>query len=257
MLPTSIFVINLPGQSDRRISISTQLDSTGLGYEIVPAVDGRKLSSEELGAHYRRDSVEAGVRREMTLGEIGCALSHQSVYRRMIEQGLPWAVIVEDDARLGTDFPSLLGAVVDRLDTGLPEIYLFSHIARYTNWGRRRILGKYWLVNPVRAHGGHCYLLTVAAARALLRINYPVHAPIDSWIRFQREGSVTIRAVVPYGVGLAACEKNSTIEPERRARRASDSKRWFWWIEKYLYRKVLYRLLIKYILREHKQELTW
>jgi glycosyl transferase family 25 len=258
MSQAHIFVINLPQQADRRESILTQLSSIGIEAEIVQAVDGRKLSAEAIAAQHNESAAKTGGRRGMTHGEIGCALSHQSVYRRMIERGLPWAVIIEDDAQLEADFLLVLNTIVRRLDSVCPEIYLFSHVARYTNWGREKLTDRYWLVKPVIAHGGQCYLLTVAAAQALLRANYPVCVPIDNWSRFLKQGVARIRAVMPYCVGLAPCEKTSTIEPERQAQKTTDNKNSIQrWIKKYLYQKILYRLLIQYILREKKQKFTW
>jgi glycosyl transferase family 25 len=261
MAPTSVFVVNLPQQAERREFISAQLKVAGIGAEIIEAVDGRRLSAQELAACYREDAAKALLPGGMTAGEVGCALSHLSIYRRMLERGLPWAVVMEDDALLGRDFRPVLNAVVQQLDSSRPEICLFSLVDKYTNWGRKKIVHKYWLVRPMRAHSGHCYLLTSAAAKALLEFNYPVHSPIDNWMYFGGRGIARVRAVVPYCVGWAPCEKDSTIEPERKTRDAepagSPARRLRQWCRTKLYERFLYQLGIKQILRVKKQRHYW
>ena len=262
MPQTRFFVINLPQQTERRASILDQFRKINIEPELIQAVDGRRLDDETIATHYSQTAANEKNGREMTLGEIGCALSHQSVYRKMIDERISWAMIVEDDAALGNDFLELLDVISKQINSSTSEIILFSHVERYTQWGRKRIFDRYSLVKPTRANGSQCYLLTVTAAHALLRLNYPICRPIDRWIDFMKSDAVRIRAIVPYCVGLATCEKDSTIEPERKIQKASaPPKSYLWsWIEKYLYRKLLYKLvynlLIKIILREKKQKLA-
>lgn len=256
-----LFVINLPQQVDRRNLMMAQLKVARTVAELISAVDGRALSVEEVQANYDDAGARAALGRSMSRGEIGCALSHQSIYRRMIDQGLPWAVILEDDALVGGEFQAALGAISAQLDGARSEIYMLTHVDKYTDWGRRRILRRHWLVKPVRAYRAHCYVITQAAARALLQFNHPIRVPADYWMTFQRAGIVTIRAVVPYCVGSAPCEQNSVIESERRFEETRAAKvgtlRLWDWIEKHLYWKLLYQLGIKQVLRIKKQKLLW
>lgn len=262
MTPTSVFVINLVEQSNRRALMLAQLKAAGIDGEIVEAINGIGLSAEQFALAYDAAAAKATCGRELARGEIGCALSHQSIYRRVVAQGLPWAVILEDDTLLGRDFRPVLSAVVDSLDAHVPMVYLFSHVERYTNWGRRKLAaGRHWLVTPVRAYGGHCYLVTAAAARALLQSNQPVHFPVDYWMTYRKLGAVKLRAVVPYCVGYAPSEQDSVIRPERALKESQGrkGKRQPLWrrFGKYLYWKLLYQLGIKQCLRIKKQRVLW
>lgn len=258
----NVFVINLPEQVTRRALMAAQLQAAAIDAEIVAATNGKTMTAEQINAVYDAAAAKAVCGRELARGEIGCALSHQSLYRRVLDQRLDWAVIMEDDALLGRDFCRVLDAVKRRLDASAPQVYLFSHVERYTNWGRRELVPRrYWLVKPVRAFGGHCYLVTAAAARVLLDANQPIHVPVDYWMTYQKRAVVTPLAVVPYCVGYAPSEMDSVIRPERAQKEAEKREaaafRLWPWIEKFLYRKLLYQLGIKQLLRVKKQRVLW
>ena len=87
------FFINLDHDTGRRAALERQLDALGLPYSRFPGVYGKALPADELARHY--DHARAtGQSRELTVGEVGCALSHLGVYRAMIEQNLPYALIL-------------------------------------------------------------------------------------------------------------------------------------------------------------------
>lgn len=262
MAPPNVFVINLPAQVDRRALMLAQLKAAGIDAEIIEAVDGNALSAKRIASVYDAAASKATCGRELARGEIGCALSHQAIYRRVIERELPWAVVIEDDTLLGRDFRPVLGAIVASLDAQLSTVYLFSHVDRYTNWGRQKLApGRRWLVTPVRAHGGHCYLITNAAAHALLRANEPIHFPVDYWMTYRAQGAVKLRAIVPYCAGYAPSEQDSVIRPERalkEAQRRTAASEPLWnRLGKYLYWKLLYQMGIKQCLRIKKQRVLW
>lgn len=260
MQSTNVFVINLEQQPKRRALMTAQLDAAGMRGEIIQAVDGRRLSPSELSMHL--DS-GGGEQHEypLTRGEIGCALSHQIAYRRIIDQRLPWGVVMEDDILIGRDFLPVLDAVAQHIDSERPQICLFSHIESYTNWGRRRLPRRRWLVKAVRAHGGRCYLVTAAAAKLLLQLNHPIRLAVDSWIRLRDLGGLDVHAIVPYCIGYPPCEQDSVIEPERTARDANKtvtrSQRIREGLHRIFYRKIIYQLGVKQLLRIHKQRDIW
>src|SRR4051812_12010733 len=104
-----IFVISLKTAQQRRAQIDTQLKRLGLCYEMVDAVDGRVLTEEELKAVTDYERVQ-GDRKWLNNGAIGCALSHIKAYRRIVETGAPYALVLEDDALLQENFLSFLQA---------------------------------------------------------------------------------------------------------------------------------------------------
>ncbi|HDR2572978.1 TPA: glycosyltransferase family 25 protein, partial [Enterobacter ludwigii] len=75
-----IFIVNLKKSVERRKKMEAQLNALGLSAEFIEAVDGRLMSEEE------RKGVTANVNYAFLPGEIGCALSHQKIYKKMIDE---------------------------------------------------------------------------------------------------------------------------------------------------------------------------
>lgn len=65
--------------------------------DIVHAVDGRSLSAEEVSRVYARNRHEPPYPFELQRGEIGCFLSHRKCWRRLVDEDLDAALILEDD----------------------------------------------------------------------------------------------------------------------------------------------------------------
>lgn len=82
-----VYVISLPDAQNRQTYISKLLKEQRLNYEIFPAVDGRTLQPDEYpGYNYNRRPCYFG--RHMKGGEIGCTLSHKSIYELMLKQNI-------------------------------------------------------------------------------------------------------------------------------------------------------------------------
>jgi glycosyl transferase family 25 len=97
-----IFFINMASRRDRLEHISRQLTSLGLVATRIEAVTPADFSP---ALEERRS---AGLVR-LNAGEIACSLSHQSIWRTMLDQQIPVALILEDDVVLAADLPEVLG----------------------------------------------------------------------------------------------------------------------------------------------------
>ncbi|MGY6587764.1 MAG: glycosyltransferase family 25 protein [Wenzhouxiangella sp.] len=95
-----IFVISLSDCVERRAALGSDLKKAGLQFEVFPAVDARNGVPAQYEIMIDRRGSLLSLGREMSEAEFGCALSHHIVYKRVIDMGLPGAVIFEDDARL-------------------------------------------------------------------------------------------------------------------------------------------------------------
>ena len=102
MIPT--FVISLSDYEDRRRSIASHLNQLGISFEFWDAVDGRNgLPTMYERQIDRQAAKKAG--RALSDTEYACALSHITLYRRIVADRIPYALIFEDDA---LPLPSLL-----------------------------------------------------------------------------------------------------------------------------------------------------
>ena len=249
-------IINLPQAEGRRRLMLAQLDQPGMPrHEFVPGVDGRKLSDSELATSYDRERARIDFGRELTRGELGCALGHVAAYRAIIERELPIALVLEDDAVIGHQFLMVLERLLPRIDVTEKKVVLLSHVGRYSAWGGERIDKHHWLYRPYTAWGGHAYLATLPAAKALLGAQQPVHVMPDSWMYFLRNRVVDVRGLVPYCVGTAPLAADSTVGGA--GERSIRQRGWRRFLRKYLWQKFIFQLVVKPALRLRTQPSTW
>jgi glycosyl transferase family 25 len=76
MIP--VWVMNLPRDEDRRAFMTEQLVRLGVPHEIVPGVDGRALPADEVAKH--NATFRRGFNRDITRGELGCALAYLQIH---------------------------------------------------------------------------------------------------------------------------------------------------------------------------------
>lgn len=90
----------------------------GLDYEYFPAVDGKKLSQEDIdsmGIRQLPGFSDPHHPRTVTRGEVGCFLSHYRIWEEMKVGDI--YLVLEDDVRFGTNFVTDLKQVLEEAKT--------------------------------------------------------------------------------------------------------------------------------------------
>jgi glycosyl transferase family 25 len=184
---------------ERQLSRFPELEA-----EFIPAVEGRKMSEEELSQAFDRETSRAYYGRDLTRGEVGCTLSHVRCYNHIAAAGDEVALILEDDADLGTELPDF--SPLERLLSGTerPMVVLLS--GHYWYWpGFRRSLKRVFC-----AYYTHSYLINRSAARLLAaRFRRPFHLA-DNWLHIHRQG-VQVLAVRPHWINQISTDETSTV----------------------------------------------
>lgn len=249
-----IFVINLAHREDRRDYIRDHFATQSLDYEFFPAVYGKALPADELAASTSRERArELGESRELTLAEVGCSLSHIRIYQRMQDEMLPYACILEDDAILCEGFTNILNDLKQELATDTPLVVLLNRrVKRYTAWGGKPLTGARGLFRVIEAQGTDGYVLNLAAARLLTEQLYPVWTVADCWDWLIQTKTVPIKGIIPYAV-MSNDDYASDIASEREARGRAKNKG-LAKLGDFLYSRLVYRTLLRPILRIRKQQ---
>lgn len=172
-----IFVLTLEGGEERRAPLLDRLTSLNLRHELFFGVDGRQgLPPVHEPLIDRSARIETS-QRPLTDGEYACALSHLSIYRQIVARGLARAIVLEDDALIGTAFAALA-----RGQIALPgDLLMLDHQRGFYHWRGRIDLGQGLhgypvAVAPYLATG---YALTLEAARFFLDHSFPVRGVAD------------------------------------------------------------------------------
>jgi glycosyl transferase family 25 len=210
------YVINLARSLDRRAHITAELKKTGLDYEIITAVDGRDLDLRDTTIidpsmpfiDLSLPVVDTG----LAAGSAGAALSHLSVYRKIIADGLNVALVLEDDLILPPDLGSLADAVADQLAGA--EVALLSYDSpdpcKISAEGSIRLPSSRVLALPIdvrQPRSAGAYVITREACERMAKCLLPIRVQADTWWSFYREGYLDrVRCVTPQPV-----LKNSTF----------------------------------------------
>ncbi len=99
---SKIFMINLERRPERRARMIESFRILGLEVENFTAIDGGELTDEKLkkiGIEFLDGYADPYLNRPMTLGEIGCFLSHFYIWEKMVAEKLEEVLILEDDIR--------------------------------------------------------------------------------------------------------------------------------------------------------------
>lgn len=193
------FVINLPKDIERKTSITKELQQAGIEFSFIEAIHGAELMKSPEGRAFYDEKKAIKIRhRQMTAGEIGCALSHIKAYREMLAKNLPYAVVMEDDVHICEEnLKALLPEIKNLYDSNRSVIILLSHVGRYISNKNDTPLGQTHKIHDYyRGGNGDCYVITRAAAKHMLENLFPVYTVFDKWEFYK--GFVDVKAIVPY-----------------------------------------------------------
>ncbi len=187
-----VFVINLARSEGRRNSMESQLQKLGVPFEFITAIDGQRLTAQDLMKYSRTESVRIHGR-ELSPGEIGCALSHLNIYERMLQFNHHECLILEDDINIGA---MLINILEHRSRLPLDwELINFYTTAPEVPFGEpiidiyRPTLFRTW------ANGAAAYLINAKGVKKLLQKAYPIRFASDGLT-----GRVNMTGLISYGI---------------------------------------------------------
>jgi len=206
-----VFVTNLKREPHKKDHISRQLEAAGLHAEIIEAVDGKELSEAQLDEMVY-DHKKCGLPK----GTIGNALSKQKMYKRMIDENIPLVLMLEDDAVLQPRTKAVLEEIAQNDNSAKPTVYLLSHATDYLPL-TKRVLETCTLYKLYRGFNNHGYILNLAAARKIHKLQHPVIFESDRWELFKLILNLDICCTIPHVIDTADSRKKmSSIEVERK-----------------------------------------
>jgi glycosyl transferase family 25 len=228
-----VFVISLAWSVERRAPLLAALMRAGIAHEVVEAADGATLVDRRdiPGGDAHTLDRQPLLGRRLTPGEIGCAVSHLMLWRRIAASARP-AVVLEDDCQLAESAPSVL----ERL-AAMPhawDLVLLGH--RSTRRGRDRgatpavrgrVLGRgHRLARLVEFATDACaYAISPRGAERLARFAEPIRVPADWITGYAPMAGVRLHGVTPPcaapAAGLASTiagrEAGHGVGPVRRS----------------------------------------
>lgn len=180
----STFIINMK-KDDAKLthmkSICKHLDTSP---EIIIATEGKKLKNKLTNGHHSFKSVN----KTLSLGEIGCAFSHISVYKEIIKNKIPFSLILEDDINFSENIENIISEII-LTDTKWDIIHIGHHSISSRDkptkgswWNKIHLSNNLNLSLPCEvAAGTYGYLITYNGAEKLLTQLDCLTKPIDHY----------------------------------------------------------------------------
>jgi GR25 family glycosyltransferase involved in LPS biosynthesis len=180
MIP--VRVLNLPRDIARLEWMNAHLGARTISYSVAEGIDGRAIPDSEAAKH--NSTFRRGRGRDMTRGELGCALSHLRLIREIAVGTDPFICIMEDDIEISPDARTFLD------EENLQSMPKFDVLRLYSDPHRQNKLawqvgavGGRSIVAPLRTGWGmYGQIFTRHGAAKLLDLK--ITGPIDGMIYY-------------------------------------------------------------------------
>lgn len=166
-----VYCITLNPTDEKIYELNQRFSSFGLNAEFVVwgAVDGKSPKVDfnyNLFQGWKIRSENAFWNREITAGEVGCALSHISIWREAYHQGLSNVLILEED------FQILRPYSPNEFETS--QDWTMIYLGRNKVFDDKRQVNEF-LVQPDYSYTSHAYLLNREGMKRLIDQNFQNH----------------------------------------------------------------------------------
>lgn len=188
-----VFVINMERSTERRKYILDECKRHNLEPILFKAIDGNALSEQQLNEMTLDYEING-----LTKGEIGCSLSHIGVYRKIVDENINLALILEDDVILNDNISDAINEIsVFNDSTDKPFVYFLPKVKSYVE-NRKIKLPSITLYDTWDDGWDACgYIINYKAAKRLSNYLYPVRFQADEWRYFKYATNIKIYCVVP------------------------------------------------------------
>ncbi len=213
MLPT--YVISLPEEKARHEHIAAHLKERGFAPTFVDGIDMRGSNVLDHPAYdFARRRAAHG--RDLKSGELGCFLAHRVALQQMIDDAHPFALILEDDAKLHENTLAALQNLINKnIDFDLIRLLGSDKV---NNGKHRKITPLYkdhTLVRLRTAYGGaHATLYARKGAEKLLTTTQRFAFPWDTALGRCWETGMNAYSILP-GLAVQDTGFESTIGDAR------------------------------------------
>ena len=210
------YIVNLKQSNERRRNIINEVNKQNIiNYEIIDAIDGNKLSKEEL------ESFTFGNKKnfntwgpKLTPSQVGCALSHIKIYKEFLKSDNEFAFILEDDAIFLREFDSTLKNFIFKNLKYKKQILLLSELKEFlTNPIDKN--ENFEIVNVTNAFYTHSYVINREAAKSIINFNYPLKTVADNFVFFKIYCGIKLTGLNPYILDQDKKKFKTTIEMQR------------------------------------------
>jgi collagen beta-1,O-galactosyltransferase len=206
-----IYMINLKRRPERRKKMKASFKELGIDFKYIEAVDGKKLTDEiliEKGITLLPQYSDPYHKRKMTMGEVGCFLSHYTIWEKMVAENQQEVLILEDDIRFEPFFNEKVKMFMDdaRAIGGYDLIYFgrkrLQENEEFLKESRNfvKVSYTYWTLGYVITLEGAKKLLNAQPLKRLLPVDEFLPIMFDQHTNETWKGQFKTRNLVAWSV---------------------------------------------------------
>lgn len=190
------FIIHLKRATARRRQVDSLAAELTMPVHVMDAVDGLTIPGETVKRVYKRQIHAPSYPFALRKSEIACFLSHRAAWQAIIDKGLDFGLVLEDDVRLEPGFSSAFEAAVK---AATPADYVrFPRWLRGENGAVVTKQGRSSIIIPrVPGLGMQAELIGREAAANLLKFTETFDRPVDTTVQMSWLHSVRILTARP------------------------------------------------------------
>lgn len=194
------FIIHLERSAQRRPQVERLRAALPCASEIFAATDGALLAQDDVDRVYRRGLKQPFYPFALNRGEIGVFLSHRAVWRKILAEGLGYALIFEDDAEID---PKIFARTF-ALARESRALWAYALAPSEKTPVRGEILAQGEGVALLRPDNpplrAIAQFVSAQAARRLLEVTEGFDRPVDTFLQMSWVTGVELLAFKPSGV---------------------------------------------------------
>ncbi len=218
----SIFIINLKKDVNKKLHMQKLCDKYSLDYTFIEAIYGKELPRDIVSKIYNQEKAVKEIGRELTLGELGCALSHMKIYEKMVNENIENAIIFEDDISFDATILEAISSIKNFPTDWECVLLCYYRMAFYKknyciNFRNRLQVGKRLKIVRFTAlmHSTAAYVINQKGAKKLLSsMKEGIYKPVDHYTGDDQH--VNLYGLYPKVVTIdSELGYNSTIALER------------------------------------------
>ena len=179
-----VFVINMEQDIEKKEHMIKLCHKKNISPTFIDATIGKELQSRNTNNIHSFKHVN----QHLSHGEIGCALSHIDIYKKIVNDKIPFSLILEDDINIFGDIKGLLEQLMTLphswhiIHLGHHSMSSRSRLTKGSKWNAHKLLNQYKLQLPCEISGGtYGYLISYEGANQLLSELSSLDKPIDHY----------------------------------------------------------------------------
>ncbi|UYZ61359.1 glycosyltransferase family 25 protein [Hymenobacter weizhouensis] len=189
-----VFVISLERATERREYIKSHFSALNVDYEIIDAVDYKQLTDHEFATLASSEAMAKNP--YLTKGMVACALSHVKIFKKIVNDNIEKALVVEDDVSLPKNIDTILREIESVVaDDEVITLSYYSHsgdVTELSNKGAISLASGNKLFYPVDIEciaSTMAYIITRSVAEKMADILMPISVQPDYWGVYYEKGA--------------------------------------------------------------------